>query len=307
MRIVFMGTPSFAVNSLEALYNAGHEIVGVFTQPDKPQGRKMVLTAPPVKEFARLHGLKVYQPNSVKTDEAFDILQELKPDIIVVVAYGKLLPERILNLAQYGCVNGHASILPRHRGASPIQWSIYCGDKVTGVTTMKMDIGMDTGDMLLCDTTDILPNDNFETLHDRLAQIGADLMVKTLKGLEEGTITPEKQPEDNVSYAPIIKKEMGQLDFSKSASKVDCHIRAFTPWPSAFFFLNDKRVKVISAVVGENTVKEPGMVIGTKDGITVACGEGTSIVLKELQIEGKSKMTAKDFLNGYNLPIGTVL
>ena len=307
MRIVFMGTPDFAVNTLDALCKAGHEIVGVFTQPDKPQGRKMVMTPPPVKVYAESRGLTVFQPTSVKTDEAYETLCSLKPDLIAVVAYGKILPERILKLPKFGCVNGHASLLPRHRGASPIQWSIYCGDKVTGITTMLMDIGMDTGDMLLTAETDILPDDNYESLHDRLADIGADLMVKTVDELEKGTLTPQKQPEDGVTYAPIIKKEMGLIDFGKTAHEIDCHIRAFTPWPSAYFFMNGKRVKVISAEIGGDTNAETGTVISTKDGIAVACKGGTSIVFTELQPEGKAKMEAKALLNGYPLTVGAKL
>ena len=302
-----MGTPDFAVGSLNALVNAGYEIVGVFTQPDKPQGRKMVLTPPPIKVYAEQHGLTVYQPTSVKTDEAFELMQSLKPDLIAVVAYGKILPERILNLPKYGCVNGHASLLPRYRGASPIQWSIYCGDKKTGVTTMLMDVGMDTGDMLLTAETEITDTDTFETLHDRLAQIGADLLVKTVDGLEKGTITPIKQPEEGVCYAPIIKKEMGFVDFAKTAGETDCLIRAFTPWPSAQFSFNGKRVKILKATVGKGANAEIGTVVDTKNGIEVACKDNTSLILEELQPEGKGRMTAKDLVNGYQIKVGTKL
>lgn len=307
MKIVFMGTPDFAVNGLEALLNAGHEITGVFTQPDKPQGRKMVLTPPPVKVFAENNGLKVFQPTSVRTDEAFQLLKSLEPDLIAVVAYGKIIPENILNLPKYGCVNVHASLLPRHRGASPIQTSILLGDKVTGVTTQQMDIGVDTGDILLADKCDILPTDNFETLHDKLAVMGAKLLVDTVEGLEKGTIVAQKQPEDGVTHASIITKEMGQIDFNKTACEIDCLIRAFTPWPSAYFFMNGKRVKVISATLGDKTSKPAGTVIDTKNALVVACGEGTSLVFNELQPEGKGKMTAKALLNGYPVEIGTVL
>ncbi len=307
MKIVFMGTPDFAVNGLEALLNAGHNIVGVFTQPDKPQGRKMVLTPPPVKVFAESRGIKVYQPNSVRTDDVYDLLKSLDPELIAVVAYGKIIPENILNLPKYGCVNVHASLLPRHRGASPIQTSILLGDKVTGVTTQLMDIGVDTGDILIKSECEILPTDNFETLHDKLAAMGAKLLVDTVEGLQNDTIVPQKQPEDGVTHASIITKEMGQLDFSKKAQELDCLIRAFTPWPSAFFFMNGKRVKVISAFVGDKTSKEAGTVIDTKNGLTVACGDGTSLVFNEVQPEGKGRMTAKALLNGYPIEIGTKL
>ena len=302
-----MGTPDFAVGSLNALVNAGYEIVGVFTQPDKPQGRKMVLTPPPIKVYAEQHGLAVYQPTSVKTDEAFELMQSLKPDLIAVVAYGKILPERILTMCKYGCVNVHASLLPRHRGASPIQWAIYCGDKKTGVATQQMDIGVDTGDILLTAENEITDTDTFETLHDRLAQIGADLLVKTVDGLEKGTITPIKQPEEGVCYAPIIKKEMGFVDFAKTAGETDCLIRAFTPWPSAQFSFNGKRVKILKATVGKGANAEIGTVVDTKNGIEVACKDNTSLVLEELQPEGKGRMTAKDLINGYGIKVGTKL
>ncbi len=302
-----MGTPDFAVKSLEALCNAGHDIVGVFTQPDKPQGRKMVLTPPPVKVFAEEKGLKVFQPTTVKTDDAFELLLSLNADLIAVVAYGKILPERILKMTKYGCVNVHASLLPRHRGASPIQWSIYCGDKKTGVATQAMDIGIDTGDILLTSETDITDTDTFETLHDRLALMGADLLVNTVSGLEKDIIVPKKQPEEGACYAPIIKKEMGLVDFTKTANEIDCLIRAFTPWPSAFMFMNGKRVKIISAAVGQECKAEAGTVIDVSDGIAVACKDNTSIVLKELQPEGKGKMTAKDLVNGYQIKAGAKL
>ena len=302
-----MGTPDFAVSSLDLLIKSGHEIAGVFTQPDKPQGRKMVLTPSPVKVFAEQHGLKVFQPTSVKTDDSYELLCSLKPELIAVVAYGKILPERVLVLPRYGCVNVHASLLPRHRGASPIQWAIYCGDKETGVATQLMDVGIDTGDILLSQKTEILPDANFETLHDRLAEIGAGLLVRSVEGLEKNTIVPQKQPEEGVSYAPIIKKEMGLIDFNKSASELDCHIRAFIPWPSAYFFMNGKRVKILKATVGNGTKAEIGTVVDIKRGIEVACRDGSSLVLEELQPDGKGRMTAKDLINGYQIKVGTKL
>lgn len=307
MRIVFMGTPDFAVSSLKQLLDAGHEIVGVFTQPDKPQGRKMVLTPPPVKRFAIEKGLTVYQPTSVRTAEALELLKSLDPQLIAVVAYGKILPKEILELPEFGCVNGHASLLPRHRGASPIQWSIYCGDAKTGVTTMLMDEGMDTGDMLLKAEVEITDEDNFETLHDKLAVVGAKLLAETVKGLENGTVTPQKQPEEGVCYAPIIKKEMGQIDFSKTAREIDCLIRAFTPWPSAFMFVDGVRVKVLKATVSGECGGEVGTVVDTADGLTIACGGGTALTVLELQPEGKGAMTAKAYLNGKQLKVGSKL
>lgn len=267
----------------------------------------MTLTPPPVKRFAEENGLAVYQPNSIRTEESFELLKSLSPDLIAVVAYGKILPKSVLELPRYGCVNGHASLLPRHRGASPIQWSIYCGDSKTGVTTMLMDEGMDTGDMLLKAEVEIDNNDNFETLHDKLAAVGADLLAETVKQLENGTITPQKQPAEGVCYAPIIKKEMGEIDFTKTAREIDCMIRAFTPWPSAFMFVEGLRVKVLKASIAENTAAAPKTVMDTKDGIKVACGEGTSILITDIQPEGKGAMTAKAFLNGRPLKVGETL
>ena len=307
MRIVFMGTPDFAVGSLESLINAGHEIVGVFTQPDKPQGRKMVLTAPPVKAFAESVGLNVYQPTSVRTDEAYQLLKSLSPELIAVVAYGKIIPENILNLPKFGCVNVHASLLPKFRGASPIQTAILEGDKITGVTTQLMDVGVDTGDILLSAETEILPEDNFETLHDKLATMGAKLLVDTVNGLEDNTIIPQKQPEDGVSHASIITKEMGQIDFNNVADKIDCQIRAFTPWPSAYFFVDDLRIKVIKAVVSDASSEVPGTVIDTKSGLKIACGDNSSILITEIQPQGKGAMSVKAFLNGNPINEGTRL
>lgn len=307
MNIVFMGTPDFAVGGLEALIAAGHNVTGVFTQPDKPQGRKMIMTPPPVKVAAENRGIKVFQPKSVRTPEVYELLKSLEPDLIAVVAYGKIIPENILSLPKYGCVNVHASLLPRHRGASPIQTAILCGDGETGVTTQLMDIGVDTGDILLTDKTDILNTDNFETLHDRLAVMGAKLLVDTVTALENGTVTPVKQPENGVTHAAIITKEMGLISFSDDAASIDCRIRAFTPWPSAYFFAEGKRIKAVKAEVGGNVDAEPGTVVEAKERLTVACKNGTSIVFTELQPEGKSKMTAKALLNGFPIKVGTKL
>ncbi len=301
-----MGTPDFAVPTLKALISAGHSVVGVFTQPDKPVGRKQLLTPPPVKVEAEKNGIRVFQPTTLRDGAAYEILKELNPEIIVVVAYGKILPKEILNLPKYKCVNGHASLLPRHRGASPIQWSIVCGDKVTGVTTMLMDEGMDTGDMLETVTTEISDTDTAETLHDRLSILGAELMCSTLEKIEKGSITPKPQGENGVTYAPIIKKEMGLLDFSKNAKELHCLIRAFSGWPVAYFSLNGKRVKVYSAevAVGDGSV---ATVLSSKNEFVVSCGENTALKLTRLQIEGSKPMDAKAFLCGNAIPVGTKL
>ncbi len=304
MKIVFMGTPEFAVPTLEALIAAGHNIVGAYTQPDKAVGRKQILTPPPVKVCAEKHGIPVFQPVTLRDGGAEENIKSLSPDIIVVVAYGKILPEAILNLPKYGCVNGHASLLPRHRGASPIQWSIVCGDKVTGVTTMYMAKGIDTGDMLLrCET----PIGEFETagqLHDRLSVMGAELMVKTVTGLEKGEIIPEPQNEEQATHAPIIDKEMGHLKFDAPATDIFNLIKGFNPWPATYFILDGKRVKVFAAKVSGKTDKEAGTVVKSQGELTIACAEGTSLTLTEIQPEGSKRMSAADYLIGHPVAIG---
>lgn len=299
-----MGTPEFAVPALEKLINSKHNIVGVFTQPDKAVGRKQILTPPPVKVCAEQNGIPVFQPNSLKTDEAEQLIKSLCPDVMVVVAYGKILPVNILNLAKYGCVNGHASLLPRHRGASPIQWALVCGDKKTGVTTQLMGEGIDTGDILLTEETDILENETAGELHDRLSVITASLMLKTLEGLENNTIIPIKQDDTLSNYAPIINKEMGFLDFKKKAEEICNLIRGFNPWPAAYFMLDGKRVKVFSAKVAQSTNEKPATIIKASGELIIACAEGTSISLVEIQAEGSKRMSAKDYLIGHKINEG---
>ncbi len=306
MRIVFMGTPDYAAVTLEALIKSEHEICAVFAQPDKPVGRKQILTPPAVKVKALEHNIPVFQPNSVKTGEAYEILKQLNPDAIVVVAYGKILPKEILELTKYGCINGHASLLPKYRGASPIQWCIVQGETVTGVTTMLMDEGMDTGDILETCEVEIGDNETAEELFDRLSQVSAKLMLSTLKKLEKGEITPKKQTGE-ASYAPIIKKDMARLNFSKTANEVHNAVRGYYSWPCAFFFHEDKRFKVIKTKISDNTNEKYGTVIANDDKLVIACGEGTSIEILELQPEGSKPMTAKQFLCGKSIPLGTVI
>ena len=305
MKVLFMGTPEFAVPTLEAVVAAGHEVVGVYTQPDKAVGRKQVLTPPPVKVCAEKYGFPVFQPVTLRDGSAEENIKTLSPDILVVVAYGKILPEALLSLPKYGCVNGHASLLPRHRGASPIQWSIVSGDKVTGVTTMYMAKGIDTGDMLLKAETEIGRDETAGELHDRLSVIGAELMVKTLKGLEEGTITPEPQDESKATHAPIIDKEMGYLKFDAPATDICNLIKGFNPWPAAYFTVDGKRIKVFASKVSGKTDKEPGTVVRSDGELIIACAEGTSLSLTEIQPEGKKRMTAKDYLTGHSLEVGS--
>ena len=308
MKLVFMGTPDYAVNTLEALISAGHNVAAVFAQPDKPVGRKHIITAPPVKVCAQKHGITVYQPNTLRDGKAEEILKEIAPDAIVVEAYGKILPKEILDIPKYGCVNGHASLLPKYRGASPIQWCIVCGESRTGVTAMKMDEGMDTGDILKTAPTEIGAEETAEELFERLSGITAELLVNTLADLEKGNITPQKQDEEKASYAPIIKKEMAQLDFSnKTAKEIHNAVRGYYSWPCAYFFLENKRVKVIKAAVADNTNAKAGTVIKNTDSLVIACKDGTAVELVTVQPEGSKPMTAKQMLCGRPIATGTVI
>ncbi len=308
MKVVFMGTPDFAALTLKRLIDEKYTVAAVFTQPDKPVGRKRIITPPPVKSTASENGIPVFQPQTLKNDEPKKILENIAPDIIVVVAYGKILPPDILSIPKYGCVNVHASLLPKYRGASPIQWSIVCGEKSTGVTTMLMDEGMDTGDILLSSTEDILPTDTAETLFDRLAVKGADLCIETLKSLENGEIVPKKQDDSAATYAPIITKEMAKLDFSITAREICCLVRGFYPWPVAYTVLPDgKKLKVYSAIEVDGSANPAGTVAVSDKRLVVACGNNTSVELCEVQLEGKSRMSAKNLLNGYCIKKGTVL
>lgn len=306
MKIVFMGTPDFAVPCLTALREAGHEVAAVFTQPDKPKGRGYALTPPPVKVKALEYGLPVYQPTTLRDGEALRLLKEIGPDVIAVVAYGKLLPGEILELPPMGCVNVHASLLPRHRGASPIQWAIVSGDRETGVTTMYMAEGMDTGDILEKTVTPIGPDETAAELHDRLSNLGAALLVHTLNGMESGEIVPEKQDDALATKAPIIRKEMGRLDFSKSAAELHNLARGFYPWPGVYTQLDGKRLKVLETGLGEGTGR-PGEVIEADGRLLVACGDGRALELKKVQPEGKRPMTAAEWLRGRPLNRGTIL
>ena len=308
MKLVFMGTPDYAVNTLEALISAGHNVAAVFAQPDKPVGRKHIITPPPVKVCAENHGIAVYQPNTLRDGKAEEILKEIAPDAIVVVAYGKILPKEILNIPKYGCVNGHASLLPKYRGASPIQWCIVCGETETGVTAMKMDEGMDTGDILKTAKTEIGDEETAEELFDRLSGLTAELLVNTLSDLEKGNITPKKQDEEKASYAPIIKKEMAFLDFKNmTATEIHNAVRGYYSWPCAYFFLENKRVKVIKAAVAENTNSNAGTVIKSTDSLVTACKDGTAIELVTVQPEGSKPMSAKQMLCGRPIAVGTVI
>ncbi len=290
-----MGTPDFAVPCLEALIRDGNEIAAVFTQPDKPKGRGYTLTPPPVKACALEHGLTVYQPTTLKDGEALKVLQELQPEMIVVVAYGRILPKEILELPPMGCVNVHASLLPEYRGAAPIQWAVLDGRKKTGVTAMYMDVGLDTGDMLMKSELTIGENETADELHDRLSVLGAELIVRTVHAAAEGTLVREKQDDSRSCYASMLTKELSAVDFSKTAQQVHNLVRGLNSWPSATAMLNGKRIKLHRTLVTEGSGK-PGEVLSLRP-LVVACGEG-AVELVEVQPEGKKKMTAQAFLNG---------
>ena len=306
MRIIFMGTPEFAVPSLESLLKENYEICGVFTKPDKPQGRKRIITPPPVKVFALEHGLKVFQPEKLKIKETADLIESLRPDAIVVVAYGKILPKNIIDMPKYGCINVHGSLLPHYRGAAPIQWSIINGDKVTGISTMFMDEGLDTGDILL--QTKVLINDDetSEELKKRMSVLGAELLVKTLKKLEDGTLERIKQNDSQATLSPPLDKITGDIDWNKTAQEIHNLIRGSNPWPIAHTLLRGKNFKIYKSRVSTYRVSQPGKIIST-DPLIVGCGENTSLQLLEVQIEGKKRMAAGDFSRGYRLSENTIL
>lgn len=305
MRIVFMGTPDFAVPSLQALIDAGHDVCAVYTQPDKPQGRKQILTAPPVKTLALAHDIPVFQPNTLKNEDEQARLRELAPEVIIVVAYGKLLPKAVLDIPPHGCINVHGSLLPRWRGAAPIQWAVIAGDEMAGVTTMQMAEGLDTGDMLLTYETKVGEKETAGELFDRLAQSGAELLTQTLVKLDE--ITPRPQDDAQSCYAHMLDKQMAVIDWSKSAHEIDCLIRGLNPWPIALTTLSGERLKVFAAEKAAGN-GEPGTVLeaNPKKGLTVACGEG-ALKLIEIQLVGGKRMKATDFLRGHVIEVGTKL
>ncbi|MBR7151073.1 MAG: methionyl-tRNA formyltransferase [Clostridia bacterium] len=307
MRILFMGTPDFALFSLRALVEAGEDVVGVVTQPDKPKGRGYTLTPPPVKVYAEEKGLPVYQPKTLR-DEAFaELLRQIDPEVIVVVAFGKILPANVLDYPKYGCVNVHGSLLPAYRGAAPMQRAIIDGCAETGITTMFMADGIDTGDMLLKKSVAIDLHDTFETVHDKLGECGAELLLRTLALLEAGEITPEKQDDALATYAQKIEKEDCLLDFSRTAKEVHDRIRGLSPIPLSFTHTPDGRLlKVVSSDLCTGKGK-PGEVISLENGrITVACGEGAVALLSVLP-EGKKRMSAADFINGRRISVGDIL
>ena len=307
MRLIFMGTPEFSAPAIDALLEAGHEIAAVFSQPDKPKGRGYNLTPPPVKVKALEHGIPVYQPTTMKDGEALRIFRDISPDVAVVIAYGRILPKEILEAPKYGCINVHASLLPKYRGAAPIQWSVIDGESKTGVTTMQMDVGLDTGDMLMKCETAIDPDETAGELHDRLSLMGAKLIVDTLAALEQGALTPQKQDDSESCYAKMLTKELCAVDWHKSAKEIHDQIRGLSPWPVATAVLEGKKLKLHrSAIAAQGSETAACGEIISLDPLTVQCGEG-AVALLEIQAEGKKRMNAQDYLRGHPIETGTIL
>lgn len=308
MKIVFMGTPDFAVPCLKMLAESRHEVSAVFTQPDKPKGRGYKMIPTPVKSVALEYGLPVYQPLSLRkgddAQKAMEILRDISPDLIVVTAYGQILPKEILELPRYKCINIHASLLPKYRGAAPINWCLLNGETVTGVTSMLMSEGLDTGDMLIKKSTEIGENETYQELYSRLAEMGGEVLAETIDAIEKGTLSPQKQDDSLSCYSPMIRKEMSALDFSKSVQEIHNTIRGVT----GFTLLNEKRLKVFKSEISSGTAPdvENGTIVNT-DNFTVKCGDGGLIKFDEIQLEGSKRMKTADFLRGKKLTSGEKL
>lgn len=308
MRIIFMGTPDFAVPCLEALINSEDTAVGVFTQPDKPKGRGYELTPPPVKVCAAANNIPVFQPASMRNGEALNIINSLNADLIIVVAFGKILPEEILKSVRYGCINIHASLLPKLRGAAPIQWSIINGESETGVTSMQMDVGLDTGDMLIKKSVKITEDMTAGELHDILSILGAEVLTETISALKSNSLQPKKQDDSLSNYASMLSKEICPVDFNMSAAEVHNKIRGLSPWPVATTTVNGKKIKIHkSKLMKDNVSGKPGELCESEKSLVVACGDGRGIEILELQAEGKKKMSVSDYLRGNKIQKGIIL
>ena len=306
LKIIFMGTPQFACHTLQMLIDRGENVIAAVTQPDRPKGRCQQMQPPPVKELAMQFGIPVIQPVKVRTPEAVEEIRALAPDLIVVVAFGQILPQALLDIPRLGCINIHASLLPRYRGAAPLNWCIINGETETGITTMMMDAGLDTGDMLLKRTTPITPEDDASSLHDRLSLLGAETMAETLDLLKEGKLAPVKQDDALTCYAPMMKKDTGCINWNSPADTILNLIRGVTPWPGAFTNLDGKTLKIHKARRGE-AIGNPGEVISAgKNGLEAATADG-SVIIEELQLEGKKRLKASEFLAGYKVERGTLL
>lgn len=307
MKIIFMGTPDFSVGTLETLIAAGHEVVLAVTQPDKPKGRGKSMQYPPVKEAALAHDIEVYQPKRVREPECINYLRQYQADVIVVVAFGQILPKEILEMPRYGCINVHASLLPKYRGAAPIQWAVINGEKVSGVTTMRMAEGIDTGDMILKEEVMLKEDETGGSLFERLAKTGAELCVKTLAAIEDGTAVYTPQNHQEATHTTMIKKQLGEIDWTKPAQELERLVRGLNPWPSAYTQLNGKTLKIWKAsVLEKESGKEPGTMEVSKNAIAVQTGTG-KLQLEEIQLEGKKRMTTDAFLRGVSLETGMIL
>lgn len=315
MRLIFMGTPDFSVPTLTTLAEAsGHEVIAVYTQPDKPKGRGHEVMYTPVKEAALKYGIPVYQPQRVRNEECINEIRSMAPDAVIVVAYGQILPKELLEIPKYGCINVHASLLPKYRGAAPIQWAVINGEKESGVTTMQMDVGLDTGDMLLKTVVPLEKDETGGSLHDKLMVLGGPLILETLSGLSGGTLKGEKQNEELATYCGKLDKSMGLIDWSRTSAEIERLIRGLNPWPCAYTTLDNKLLKLWKAVpvsIEEADAHFKDAECGTiakikKDGICVVTSDGM-LDIKELQLEGKKRMSAGDFLRGYALVEGRIL
>jgi len=309
MHLIFCGTPQFAVPTLEKLLAEGFQIDLVVSQPDEPSGRGYEVKPPPVKQVAERAGIPVFQPAKLKDPATQEFLSKYHPDAIVVVAYGRIIPPWMIDLPRLGCINLHASLLPRYRGAGPIQWAIIRGETVTGMTTMKIDPGMDTGDILLMREIPIREDDTTETLSGSLSRIGADLMIETLRGLERGELKPRPQDHSQATMAPMLKKEDGRIDWRLPARQISWRVRGLRPWPGAHSTFRGKNLHIWSAAVAATPPSQlaPGTLVGGAGKLSVACGHGTQLELKEVQLEGRKRLSARDFLNGVRLAPGEKL
>lgn len=308
LRIIFMGTPDFAAATLKALIDGPDEVVALVTQPDRAKGRGKKLTPPPTKVLADSVGIPVLQPTKIKTEEFHNGLLTYRPDLIVVAAYGRILPKSLLELAPLGCINVHGSLLPQYRGAAPVQWSVLNGDKETGVTIIQMNEGMDTGDILLKAAITTAPDETAGSLLDKLAVLGSATLLQAIQGLKDGTLIPVAQDHDLATVAPMLKKDDGLIDWKKDAKEIECLIRGLDPWPTAFCFLNSKRLRLFNPeVLHKESDSPPGTVLqADKRGILVACGTNT-LLIKEIQPEGKRRMAVESFLCGHPINAGTLL
>lgn len=307
MKLVFMGTPDFAVPCLELLAGSRHNVLAVFSQPDKPKGRGHNLTPTPVKACAVAHNIPVFQPATLRDGAALEVLKRLQPDVIIVVAYGKILPGEIIHLPHYGCINVHGSLLPKYRGAAPIQWAVLNGEEETGVTVMQMDQGLDTGDMLFVSKTQIGSVETASQLFTRLSGIGGQALLETLDLMEQNLLTPVPQDDNCATYAKMIDKSMSPIDWSRTAQEIHNQIRGLAGWPVALTKLHGKNLKVHTAVVSDLSGKNNGEVLDNRKRLVISCGSGTALELLEIQLDGKKRMKASDFILGHSVTIGDTL